>query len=125
MLSQNKALQHLLLNPVHLEKQEAVDVIDSCRANDTLQLLSLVHWPPKGLSGDKEGKDCFQYSSDPVIMLILKQTQSHLKVYWLVSTINHLSFACRKSSQILCIWIYSMKVSYISYKAYEYNSIEQ
>ena len=95
MLSQNKALQHLLLNPVHLEKQDAVDVIDSCRANDTLQLLSLVHWPPKGLSGDKEGKDCFQYSSDPVIMLTLKQTQSHLKVYWLVSTINHLSFACK------------------------------
>ena len=102
MLSQNKILQKLFLNPVHLEKQEAVAMIDSCRANDTLQLLlSLVQWPPKRFSGDREGKDPFQYSCDPVIMLILKQTESHLKVYWLVSTINHLSFACRKSSQIL------------------------
>ena len=115
MLSQNKTLQYLFLNPAHMEKQEAVAMIDNCRANDTLQLLSLVHWPPKSP---------FQYSSDPVIMLILKQTQSHLKVYWLVSTINHLSFACRKSSYILWIWIYSMKVSYITYKAYEYNTIE-
>ena len=103
MLSQNKTLQYLFLNPVHLENQEAVAMIDSCRANDTLQLLSLVHWPPKKSSDDEEGKDPFQYSCDPVIMVILKQTQSHLKVYWLVSTINHLSFACRKSSQIL--WI--------------------
>ena len=125
MLSQNKTLQHLILNPVHLEKQEAVAMIDSCRTNDTFQLLSLVHWSPKLTSDDVTGKDSFQYSSDPEVMLILKQTQSHLKVYWLVSIINHLSFACRKSSQILCIWIYSMKVSYISYKAYEYNTIEQ
>ena len=88
MLSRNKTLQDLFLNPVHLERQEAVAMIDSCRANDTLQLLSLVYWPPKRFSGDKEGKDPFQYSCDPVI--ILKQTQSHLKVYWLVSTINHL-----------------------------------
>ena len=124
MLSQNKSLQQLFLNPVHLEKQETVAMIDSCRANDTLELLSLVQWPPKVFDND-DGKDPFQYSCDPVIMLILKQTQSHLKVYWLVSTINHLSFACRKSSQILWIWIYSMKVSYISYKAYEYNTIEQ
>ena len=132
MLSQNKTLQHLIFNPVHLEKQEAVAMIDSCRANDTLLLLSLVHWPPKMahwpqnlLPDDVTLKDPFQYSCDPEILLILKQTQSHLKVYWLVSTINHLSFACRKSSQILWIWIYSMKVSYISYKAYEYNTIEQ
>ena len=125
MLSQNTTLKHLFLNPVHLEKQEAVAMIDSCRSNNTLQLLSLVQWPPKSFVGDEEGKDPFQYSCDPVIMVILKQTQSHLKVYWLVSTINHLSFACRKSSQILWIWIYSVKVSCISYKAYEYNTIEQ
>ena len=125
MLSQNKSLQNLFLNPVPLKKQEAVAMIDSCRANDTLQLLSLVQWPQEILLDDKMGKDPIQYSSDPEIMIILKQTQSHLKVYWLVSTINHLSFACRKSSQILWIWIYFMKVSYMSYKAYEYNTIEQ
>ena len=100
MLSQNKSLQHLFLNPVHLEKQEAIAMIDSCRANDTLELLSLVQWPPKYLPINVTGKNPFQFSRDPVIMLILEQTQSHLKVYWLVSTINHLSFACRKSSQI-------------------------
>ena len=83
MLSQNKSLQHLFLNPVHLEKQEAVALIDSCRANDTLQILSLVQWPPKLIL--RGGKDVFQYSRDPVIRLILKQMQSHLWVNWLVA----------------------------------------
>ena len=92
MLSKNKTLQHLFLNPVHLEKQGAIAMIDSCRANATLRLLSLVQWP-SNLSLDDENYP-FQFSCDPVIMLILKQTQPHLKVYWLVSTINHLSFAC-------------------------------
>ena len=90
MLSQNTTLQHLFLNPVHLEKQEAVAMIDSCRANDSLQLLSLVRWPPQRFVDDDDDDDDnpFQFSHDPAI--ILKQTQSHLKVYWLVITINHL-----------------------------------
>ena len=75
MLSQNTTLKHLCLNPVHLEKQDAIAIIDSCRANDTLELLSLVQWPPKLP---------FQYSHDPEITHILQQIQPHLNVYWLV-----------------------------------------
>ena len=94
MLSQNTTLQHLILNPVHLEKQEAIAMIDSCRANDTLQILSLVQWPPNLLPSDVTGKEPFQYSRDPEILLILKQTQPHLKVYWLVSSYHKSPFFC-------------------------------
>ena len=85
MLSQNTALKHLFLNPVHLEKQDAVAMIDSYRANDTLELLSLVQWPPKLFHIGSEGKDPFQYSHDPEITHILQQIQPHLNVYWLVT----------------------------------------
>jgi len=84
MLSQNTTLQHLFLNPVHLEKQEAVAMVDSCRANATLKLLSLVQWPPKTWFNDK-GKGPFQYSHDPEISHIFQQIQPHLNVYWLVT----------------------------------------
>ena len=40
MLSQNTTLKHLFLNPVNLEKQEAIALINSSRANDTVELLS-------------------------------------------------------------------------------------
>ena len=90
MLSQNKTLQHLFLNPVQLEKQEAITMIESCRNNDTLELLSLVQWPG---ADDDEGKDSFQYSCDPeinhVLLKIQKLRQERdkplLNVYWLVS----------------------------------------
>ena len=84
MLSQNTTLKHLFLNPVHLEKQEAIALINSGRANDTLELLSLVQWPPKIIS---KGKDPFQYKykCDPEITHILQQIQPHLNVYWLVT----------------------------------------
>ena len=82
LLSQNTTLKHLFLNPVHLEKQEAIALISSGRANDTLELLSLVQWLPKPLI---DGKDPFQYSHDPEITHILQQIQSHLNVYWLVT----------------------------------------
>ena len=65
MLSQNTTLQHLFLNPVQLDKQEAITMIESCRDNDTLELLSLVQWPPS--TCDDEGKDPFQYLCDPEI----------------------------------------------------------
>ena len=92
MLSQNTTLQHLFLNPVHLEKQEAITMIESCRDNDTLKLLSLVQWPPKRWSND-QGMDTFQYSCDPEINHVLLKIQKlrqerdkqHLNVYWLVS----------------------------------------
>ena len=89
MLSQNTTLKHLFLNPVHLEKKEAIAMIDSSRTNNTLQLLSLVQWPPKRWLGDSEGKDPFQYSHDLEITHILQQIQPHLiiNVYWLVTMI--------------------------------------
>ena len=91
VLSQNTTLQHLFLNPVLLEKQEAVTIIDSCRANATLELLSLVHWPPKTFIC--QGKVQFQYSFDPKVDDMLQKLQSCqqekgkplLKVYWLVT----------------------------------------
>ena len=90
MLSQNTTLQHLFLNPVQLDKQEAIAMIESCRDNDTLELLSLLQWPPKILSF---GKDPFRYSFDPeinhVLLMIQKLRQERdkplLNVYWLVS----------------------------------------
>ena len=90
MLSQNTTLQHLFLNPVHLEKQEAITMIDSCRTNATLELLSLVQWPPKT---NVQGKDPFQYSCDPEINHVslkiqkLRQEKDEplLNVHWLVA----------------------------------------
>ena len=82
MLSQNTTLKHLFLNPVHLEKQEAIALINSGRANDTLELLSLVQWPPMPF---RDGKDPFQYMHDPEITHILQQILPHLNVYWLVT----------------------------------------
>ena len=79
ILSRNTTLKHLFLNPVHLEKQEAIALINSGRANDTLELLSLVQWPPL------MGKNPFQYMCDPEITHILQQIQPHLNVYWLVT----------------------------------------
>ena len=94
MLSQNTTLQHLFLNPVQLDKQEAITMIESCRDNDTLELLSLVQWPPKIYPDDgDERKNPFQYSCDPeykhVLLKIQKLRQERdkplLNVYWLVS----------------------------------------
>ena len=95
MLSQNTTLQHLFLNPVHLEKQQAIAMIDSCRANATLELLSLVQWPPKisMLWLNIQGKDPFQYSCDPEINHVLLKIQKLrqdkdeplLSIYWLVA----------------------------------------
>ena len=90
MLSQNTTLQHLFLNPVHLEKQQAIAMIDSCRANATLELLSLVQWPPKT---NVQGNNPFQYSCDPEINHLLLKIQKLrqekdeplLSVYWLVA----------------------------------------
>ena len=93
MLSQNTTLQHLFLNPVHLEKQQAVTMIDSCRVNATLEVLSLVQWPPKTSQIWSKGKDPFQYSCDPEINHVLLKIQKLrqekdeplLSVYWLVA----------------------------------------
>ena len=92
MLSQNRTLRHLFLNPVHLEKQEAIVLIDSCKCNATLEVLSLVQWPPKNKSHE-QGEDPFQYSFSTEINDVLRKIQEHrqdrgeplLKVYWSVS----------------------------------------
>ena len=93
MLSQNTTLQHLFLNPVHLEKQEAVAIIDNCRHN-ALEQLSLVQWPPKiySLYTNNQGMNPFHYSQDPEIYHVLKkindlrqgkyEPRAPLKVYW-------------------------------------------
>ena len=80
MLSQNTTLQHLFLNPRQLEKQEAITMTESCRDNDTLELLSLVQWP------DSE----FIFSSNKDIEQSLQESRQYpaksvIKVYWLVS----------------------------------------
>ena len=98
MLSQNTTLQHLFLNPVQLEKQEAITMIESCRDNTTLELLSLVQWPPKKWPNDNKGKDPFQYSCDPEInhVLLLKiqklKQEKHrpfLYIYWLLWLVSY------------------------------------
>ena len=80
MLSQNTTLQHLFLNPVHLEKQEAITMIESCKDNITLKLLSLVQWPDSK----------FIFSSDRDIEQSLQESQQYpaksvVNVYWLVN----------------------------------------
>ena len=108
MLSQNTTLKHFFLNPVHLEKQEAVAIIDSCRANATLELLSLVHWPPNIYVYDSKP---FRYSCDPEIktmllkILKLREDQENskpvLNVYWLVAT--YIVLMCCYPYCCLCI----------------------
>ena len=97
MLSQNKTLQYLFLNPIHLEKQEAFAMIDSCRDNASLKLLSLVKWPPSILRYIEEQKNLFQFSGDPeidhVLLKIKKFRQEKdeplLNVYWLVCSYKY------------------------------------
>ena len=100
MLSQNTTLQHLLLNPVHLEKQEAIAIIDSCIANATLELLSLVQWPPKKkglLCLTETEKDPFSFSEDQDVLLNIDKLQQqkakpHLRIYWLVTILYTMEY---------------------------------
>ena len=96
MLSLNTVLQHLFLNPVHLEKQEAIGIIDGCKANATLKVLSLVQFPAKTAYED-QGKKSFWYSDDQAIQYILEEIsklrqekdEPILNVCWLVSIHMH------------------------------------
>ena len=45
MLSVNTSLKHLFLNPVHLEKLEAIAIFNSCINNAILEVLTLLHLP--------------------------------------------------------------------------------
>ena len=74
-----------------MEKQEAIDIINSCMYNTTLQLLSLVQWPLKKLLHG-QGKDPFQFCTDEDVKLAMQQIQNVrleksnpiLQIYWLV-----------------------------------------
>ena len=91
MLTKNTILQHLFLNPTYLEKQGAIDIINSCMHNTTLKLLSLIQWPLKKLLHD-QGKDPFQFSTDKDVELAVQQIKNTrqqknkpiLQIYWLV-----------------------------------------
>ena len=92
MLPQNTTLQHLFLNPVHLEKQHAILMINSCRANATLELLSLVQWPPRRLVSRKIPFE-FLYDHElkhllQEIQALRRESKSLLNVYWLVSAVS-------------------------------------
>ena len=92
MLSMNTTLQNLFLNPVYLEKQEAIGIIDGCEANATLKVLSLVQFHTKTAVYEDQGKKSFWFSDDQGIKLILEQINVHrqekdepvLNVCWLV-----------------------------------------
>lgn len=58
----NTALKHLFLNPIQMEKTDAVAIIGRCK---TLEILSLVKWP----------KNKFSFSASEEIMVTLKQVQ--------------------------------------------------
>ena len=91
MFSQNATLQHLFLNPVHLEKQEAIAMIDGCKTNNTLKLLSLVQWPLKKLLLS-QGNNPFQFYTDEDVGFAIQQMQKLRKqrnkpilhIYWSV-----------------------------------------
>ena len=72
MLSLNTSLQHLFLNPVHMEKPEAVAIIDTCNTSTTLKVLSLV----------KSMKSKFPFFTDQEVNNVLSFRQSSLNVIW-------------------------------------------
>ena len=82
MLSSNKSLQNFFLNPLHMDKSDAVIIISSCKINTTLELLSLVQWPEKK----------FEFKTDEEITDMVFQvhqswegkSRPSLKIYWLV-----------------------------------------
>ena len=90
MLSSNNSLQHFFLNPLHMEKSDAIIIINGCKTNATLKLLSLVQWPEKK----------FKFKTDEEITDVLFQVQQSregknhpaLKIYWLVNCFNDLVY---------------------------------
>ena len=88
MLSENKTLQHLFLNPVHFEKQQAIDMINSCNDNHSLELLSLVQWC---VNFPMDVQDENPLSRDPDVLLMIQNIRQEndqlpLQIYWLVAT---------------------------------------
>ena len=85
MLSSNTSLRHFFLNPLHMEKSDAITIIESCKVNTTLELLSLVQWPGKK----------FHFTADEEMVDVLFQVEQSqqvksrpvLNIYWLVGHI--------------------------------------
>ena len=85
MLFLNTTLKHLFLNPIQMEKPEAVAIIGGCNfyRNATVEILSLVKWP----------KEKFSFSGSQEVTLALDQVQKSrqeknkplLNVVWLVT----------------------------------------
>ena len=83
MLALNKTLTNLFINPVELQLPEAMAVIQCCKANLILEILSLVQWP-----GGK-----YEFSTDEQIVntlqevekLRMEKNKKLLQVYWLVN----------------------------------------
>ena len=82
MLLSNSSLKHFFLNPLDMDKSDAITIIKSLQTNVTLELLSLVHWPDKMFN--------FKESEEITEVLIqvhqLRESQGYppLKIYWLV-----------------------------------------
>ena len=82
MLSLNTSLTHFFINPVDLQKPDAIAMIEGCKGNVTLEILSLVQWP-----GGK-----YEFSTDEEIEHTLQvvgksrqvNNKKFLQVYWLV-----------------------------------------
>ena len=88
ILSENKTLQHLFLNPVHLEKQQAIDMIGRCNGNRSLKLLSLVQWSAN-LPVHEQLENPLSHDPDALLMIQNIQQENDqlpLQIYWLVVT---------------------------------------
>ncbi|XP_065900460.1 NACHT, LRR and PYD domains-containing protein 14-like isoform X2 [Dysidea avara] len=72
MLSVNTSLRHLFLNPVHMEKPDAVMIIESCKTNTELEILSLhCNW-----LDDQSETNKFTFATDPKICEMVGQVQN-------------------------------------------------
>ena len=82
MLLSNSSLKHFFLNPLDMDKSDAIIIIEGLQINMTLELLSLVQWPEK----------TFDFIDDEEIIEVLSRVHRlresmkcpALKIYWLV-----------------------------------------
>ena len=85
MLLSNNSLKHFFLNPLHMDKSDAIIIIEGLQINMTLELLSLVQWPEK----------TFYFIDDEEIIEVLSRVHQlrrsmkcpALNIYWLVSRV--------------------------------------
>jgi len=85
----NTSLKHLFLNPVHLEKVQAIAVFNSCINNNTLELLTLVCLP-----GGKLAHVPWSWGNPSELKL-----QSHEQPTWPAESI----FSFAKDSEVIAL----------------------